>query len=125
MPSTDGLLMLCDVVDPCPLPWDYNQDGCNGRNLERGFGEENLGSSSQALESSLDVSLTQQKVPGGGPHQRKDLGPGSWREGAQPGRLFCEVPDGWTRTRSHGGTDSFRLCTRQNLLTGLYILWLG
>lgn len=83
---------------------------------ERGLGRENLGSSSQALKSSLDVSLTQQKVPGDGPPQREDLGHGRWREGAQPGRLFCEVPDGWARTRSHRGRDCFRLCTQQNWL---------
>lgn len=54
-----------------------------------GLGRENLGSSSQALESSLDVSLTQQKVPGDGPHPRKDLGHGSWREG--PSQEACSA----------------------------------
>lgn len=59
---------------------------------------EDLVSSSQALESSLDVSLTQQKAPGDGPYQRKDLE--TWKlEQREPrqGHLFCKVPDGCTR----------------------------
>lgn len=72
--------MPCDTVVPCPLPWDYNQDACNGRDLKRAYGREDMGFSSQALESSLDVSLTQQKAPGYGPNQRK---PGDLEAGAQ------------------------------------------
>lgn len=41
------------------------------------MGREDLGPSYQALESSLDVSLTQQKSPEDGPHLRKDLG--TWK----------------------------------------------
>lgn len=46
--------------------------------ISRGnMGREDLGPSYQALESSLDVSLTQQKSPEDGPHLRKDLG--TWK----------------------------------------------
>lgn len=44
--------------------------GISGGNM----GTQDLGSSDQALKSTLDVSLTQQKCPGDGPHRRKDLG---------------------------------------------------
>lgn len=31
------------VVVLCPLFWEYNQDGCNGRNLKREYGERGPG----------------------------------------------------------------------------------
>lgn len=65
--------------------------GISRENMER----EDPGSSDQALKSTLDVSLTQQKSPGDGPHLRKDLR--TWElEQREPrqGHLFCEIP--WT-----------------------------
>lgn len=92
MSSVDGLLMWCDAVDPCPLPWDYNQDGCNGRNLERGGwgGEPGVQFSGPGKLTGCQLNSAE------GPRRWSSSAerPGTWKlEGASPaGTLVLQGP---------------------------------
>lgn len=56
----DGLYIVC-CCGPMPLPWDYNQDGCSGRNLKRGYGEGEPKVQFSGPEKFIRCQLTQQK----------------------------------------------------------------
>lgn len=51
------------VVVPCPLPWEYNQDGCNGGNLKREYGEGGPGAQLSGPGKFIGCQLNTAEVP--------------------------------------------------------------
>ena len=100
---------------PCLSPGIITRMDAMGE-IQEGMWMENLGPSSQALDSSLDVSLMQKSL-GDGLHLRKDLGVTTWsRECPANDTCSARSLNFVLRAggRNHRGTGCIQPCVGQN-----------